>query len=383
MNILILGVSGVQTDLLKILSQKHTVHALSYKAEGVGREYADYFAVIDIKDKEAVLDYAKRHNCDLVYSVGSDLGMITSAWVSQQMQLPSFVSYDVAKTCHKKNLLRKKLEHVRGSIEYKVITSPSGIGCVQFPRIIKPIDSQGQRGVFLVRNQDELEQKFSESLKFSKEGKVIAERYIEGPEVSVNTYMIDGEIHFNVISDRIVWPQYQTGIIHKHRIPSQFVNAESKRRISRLISDIAKEIGLKNGPLYSQIKLEDNEPKLIEITPRLDGCHLWRLIKHATGVDLLETTINHLMGQDFDKLSTDYIEERWVLEFMCEKPGNRVNTHRYDVDEARFHEWYYENGAVVKPINNLLEKCGYKIFKPVDWETAPEMTKQTLSEKPM
>lgn len=381
MDVLILGTGGVQVDMLKLLSQNHTVHGLSYKAEGKGKKYTDHFAVIDIKNKKAVLDYVRKHDISLVYSIGSDLGMITSAWVSQQMRLPTFISSDTAQNCHKKSVLRKKLEHVEGNIEYKVLTTPADIGDFYFPCIIKPIDNQGQRGVFLVRNREELEQKFCSSVKFSREGKVIAERYIEGPEVSVNTYLIDGEIRFNIISDRIVWPQYPTGIIHKHRIPSQFVNPESESRIYQLIKDVVKEIGIENGPLYSQIKLEGNNPKLIETAPRLDGCHLWRLIKYATGVDLLATTTNHLMGKEINNLNTDLISDRWVLEFMCEEPGNRFKIDKYDLDKANYHEWYYDNGAVVRSINSLMEKCGYQIYQSSSEENVSNDLEQAGSKK--
>lgn len=379
MDILILGVGGVQVDMLKLLSQNHTIHGLSYKAEGKGRKYTDHFAIIDIKDKKSVLDYARKHNISLVYSIGSDLGMITSAWVSEQLNLPSFISYSTARVCHKKSMLRNKLKHIKGNIEHKVLATPSDMMGLQFPCIIKPVDSQGQRGVFLVRDQEELEQKFCSSVKYSREGKVIAERYIEGPEVSVNTYMIDGEIRFNLISDRIVWPQYSTGIIHKHRIPSQFINPAIESRIIRLISDIVKEVGIKNGPLYSQIKLEGNQPRLIEIAPRLDGCHLWRLIKYATGVDLLKITMNHLMGKNINSIKAAHIDKSWVLEFLCEEPGNHFKTDKYDLDDVCYHEWYYDNGAVVKSINTLLEKCGYKIYQTSDVEVNRNDLEQALS----
>ena len=45
-------------------------------------------------------------------------------------------------------------------------------------------------------------------VKYSREGKVIVEKYIEGPEVSVNGYMVNGVMRFLIVSDRDTWPEY-------------------------------------------------------------------------------------------------------------------------------------------------------------------------------
>ena len=39
-------------------------------------------------------------------------------------------------------------------------------------------------------------------LNILREGKVIVEKYIEGPEVSVNGYMVNGVMRFLIVSDR-------------------------------------------------------------------------------------------------------------------------------------------------------------------------------------
>lgn len=378
MKILVLGIGPAQVDLLKFLSGNHTVHAISYTSEGEGRKYAQYFEVIDIKDQQAVLGYAKKHNIDLVYTVGSDLGMVTSAWVSDKLQLSSFVTPGIATLCHSKHLLREKLDGMEGNLDYKLLSRPADIGSFPFPFIIKPVDSQGQRGVFLIKNRDELEKKFASSLKHSTARKVIAETYIKGPEISVNAYVIDGQTEFAIISDRITWDNYSNGIIHKHRIPSEFTTEESKELVLQLVAKTVTKLGIKNGPVYFQIKLDNSIPKLIEVTPRLDGCHLWRLIKYTTGVNLLEITMEHLTGKPIQNISatdiaTRNVNESWELEFICARPGEKFFRDNYDIVESNYHEWYYHNGEVVKPVNSVLEKCGYKInhLKSAIYERIP------------
>ncbi len=370
MRFLVLGMGNAQADLIRMLSDDHEIHALSYSFEGAGKEFVDIFKQVDIKDEQSVFEYAKLHDIDIVYSVGSDLGMVTAAVVSSKLKLPSLITPEIARVCHNKDLLRNRLSTLDWNVKFRVLEATSDMTEFSYPFILKPVDSQGQRGVFLVKNQSDFVKKFTTSLRHSRSKRLIVEEYIEGPEISVNAYVVDGEIRFSFISDRIVWSEFSAGIINKHRFPSQFINEESKIQIHYLMVEVIDCIGIKNGPVYFQIKLKRNdEPKLIEVTPRLDGCHMWRLIKHATGVDLLETTINHLMGASENSFvfntvnGTSNGNETWVLEFMCEKPEKEVNINKYDTSNSLYHDWYYKNGETVNPMNTFMEKCGYQIYK--------------------
>lgn len=370
MKFLVLGIGNAQTDLIRMLADDHEIHAVSYSAEGAGKDFADTFKQVDIKDERSVFEYAKLHGIDIVYSVGSDLGMVTAAVVSSKLKLPSLITPEIARICHNKDLLRSRLGSLDWNVKYRILEGTSDMTEFSYPFILKPVDSQGQRGVFLVKNQGDFVKKFSASLRYSRTKRLIVEEYIEGPEISVNAYVVDGEIRFSFISDRIVWSEFSAGIINKHRFPSQFITEKSKIRIHHLMAEVIDCIGIKNGPVYFQIKLTKNdEPKLIEVTPRLDGCHIWRLIKYATGFDLLATTVNHLMVKPgnsfvFNSMNGSSSENKtWVLEFMCEKPQKMVNISKYDTSNSLYHDWYYKNGETVKSMNTFMEKCGYQIYK--------------------
>lgn len=201
------------------------------------------------------------------------------------------------------------------------------------------------------------------SLSYSQAKRLIAEKFIRGPEISVNAYVVNGKIGFSLISDRIVWPDFPGGLIHKHRYPSRFATGVSEARTHQLVSEAIANLGIQNGPAYFQIKLAGGAPKLIEMTPRLDGCHLWRLIKYATGTDLLQATIRHLMGELPELRKVPDIHASWMLEFMCDRPDELLDIGKYDTSDAQYVEWYYENGDKIKRVNSGMEKCGFKIFR--------------------
>ncbi len=139
------------------------------------------------------------------------------------------------------------------------------------------------------------------------------------------------------------------------------MDAECAEKIIDLVSRVLSKLEINNGPAYFQIKMKNaKEPKLLEVTPRLDGCHMWRLIKYATGVDLLDMTVKGLFGEATDDCGI-YETKSCVLEFLCEKPGATYNRSNYKTDDAEYLKWYYESGDVVRKMNGYMEKGGYKI----------------------
>jgi biotin carboxylase len=112
------------------------------------------------------------------------------------------------------------------------------------------------------------------------------------------------------------------------------------------------------------MKISNDEPSLIEVTPRLDGCHIWRLIKYFRGIDLMDVSFKHLIGQTcaFESGRGDR-SNQYALKFICEKPGKQVDKSKYDIKNALFLEWYYEEGETVQLMNGWMEKVGYYITR--------------------
>ena len=367
--ILILGVGAAQYDAISYCkNQGYDVYAISYKKEGRGIELADYFSTIDIKDKKEVLEYAKTTEVDIVYSVGSDIAMPTVSYVSQNIGLEYFVKEETAMLLQNKDKLRKFIKDNKlGYIPYLVSNSLDELSTWKdFPAIIKPVDSQGQRGIFEVNNTSELLHYFSKSLSFSYTKKVIVEHYIDGPEISANAFVVNGSLIYNFITDRFVVEDVPGGVVRGHRLPSS-INAQTRQNAEELIAKTIKALGILNGPVYFQMKYNEKGVFLIEVTPRLDGCHIWRLIKEKYGVDLLALFFKLL---DPDKkvsapLKYNYesiLEGALDIEFMLQPP-NSVFHKESPVKNTLYEEYYYKEGEVVRPINWHAEKTGYRIIK--------------------
>ena len=365
--ILVLGAGYAQLDLIALCRELGmTVHACSNRATDPGKDLADHFALIDIVDRDGVTKYVDKHGIHYVYSVGADLAMPVISEVSKWLGLPYLVDPEVAKRCVVKSSWRGYLgSDFEGNVPFRVVQSlEEALEYNRYPSVIKPVDSQGQRGVFAVKSEEELCKCFHNALKHSRSGSVIVEDLVAGPEVSVNTHFVEGEITFFALSDRISWSCFPGGIIKKHRFPSSVCDRGMADATYELVCRAARKIGIRSGPAYFQVKFSGRQPKLIEITPRLDGGHHWRYLKMVTGVDILRQAIEHLKGNPPAKSPDRSFSSVGAvdMEYLFEKPGEKMKRDRYDVAMADFHQWYYEDGQVVRPLNGYFEKVGYVIL---------------------
>ena len=364
---LVLGTGSAQRDIIERCKEMGLYVIATSNVSGYSAEkLADEFHMIDITNIEATAKLAKEKNVDYVYSVGSDIAMETIAKVSKDLGLPCFIEQETARICNHKFLLRNTIasKGIEGSIPYQVLENVDDDIAVPYPIMMKPSDSQGQRGVRRANSFEEIKEHFAETISFSREKKVIVESYIEGDEISVNVFLEDGEMKFYLISDRQIWDEYPGGLIHEHLIPSKYEKDEAvTARIRKLVDETLKAIGLNNGPAYFQIKInKQGYPYLIEVTPRLDGCHMWRLIRYCTGVDLLQASIDMLMSRPYWQ-AEDFEVKKYSLEFLCDKPGEVFSKDHFQIPEHVYLRWYYEEGKTINRMNGYFEKCGYIIKK--------------------
>lgn len=364
--ILILGAGNAQVDAINFCRNKgYEIYGCSYTNTDRGIPLLDHFKQIDIKDVGAVCEYASENKIDIIYSVGSDLAVPTAMKASERLNLRHFISYETAVICQTKNRLRSFLgADFQGNLPYLCANCmEQALDFNQYPCMMKPTDAQGQRGCYRIETADEIKQYFEISKSYSKSGNVILEKYVGGPEVSVNAYVHNGEAAFLLISDREVFDELPGGIIKRHIMGADSLSNRARQNIRRLALETIAKLSILNGPVYFQIKLEGDTPFIIEVTPRLDGCHMWNLIKHYCGVDLLAASLEALMENGTPHFSPKPKECVYVLEFMCEKPGRVFNRDNYHLRDYEYIDWYYQTGDQVKKLNGYMEKCGYQIYK--------------------
>ena len=363
--LLVLGAGNAQIDLIQYARENgFEVHAVSYTNTDKGIPLVDHFQQINIVDVEKVAEYVKSNRIDYIYSVGSDIAVPTFCKVAEDLDLFHFVSSETAEICCNKHLMRNALGNSRFNLPYLYCADAEEAKKADFyPMMLKPVDSQGQRGVCRVSCYEELLEHFDASRRFSKSGQVILEKYVSGDEVSVNAYVADGKVIFSMLSDRESFEDLPGGIIKAHHLPSKYECTDTKQRVDELVSEAVSKLKIHNGPVYFQIKIENSHPYLIEVTPRLDGCHMWRLINAYAGVNLLDITMKHFLGGAVADISFEVSKVPMHTEFFCEEPDTEFDAAKYEMLPGDMKCFYYETGDKVRRMNGFMEKCGYRIYK--------------------
>ena len=73
----------------------------------VGHQYADEYIPADYSDKEKVLQIVRDNDIEGVISCANDFGVLTAAYVAEQMGWPGHDKYETAKLLHHKNLFKQ------------------------------------------------------------------------------------------------------------------------------------------------------------------------------------------------------------------------------------------------------------------------------------
>ena len=299
-----------------------SVFACGHRRDGPGVEAADEFFLVDILDVDAVAELAERLKVDIVYSVGSDNTMPTVAAVSERLGLPHFHSPEITETLHQKVRLRKFLaDHDLSPVDYRVVRSVDDvIGFDHYPAIVKPSDSQGQRGIRVVEDEVEAAAAVPDTLAVSASESAVLEEFLVGPEISIHVFVVDGEVRFMLPTDRYVWAGPMTGVPSGHGVPAALLEPSVRPAVERLVAAVVDGLEVTTGPLYFQMILTDDGPRIVEIAPRLDGCHLWRLIEQHTGFNILDRCFDLLAGREWEPIATWDDEPRLELLFDLGPP---------------------------------------------------------------
>jgi biotin carboxylase len=366
---LILGTLPGQVDAIEALRRRGlAVHACGHERVGPGVAAADAFHQVDITDVEAVRRLAEEVSADLVYSVGSDIAMPTVVAVSESLGLPHFHGSALTAVLRDKRALRTRLAEAGLSpVRHRAAAPGEAVPDWDvYPAIVKPVDAQGQRGISVVTDEAGLGPALRTAQAAARSGAAIVEELLEGPEVSAHAYVEGGAVRFFLPSDRHVWDGPMVGVPRAHSVPLSTATASAREAIRGLVGACVQALGVADGPLYFQMILTAEGPRVVEIASRLDGCHLWRLIDLATGFDLLDAVLGRLLGEPWPDAPVEPAAEPMTLEFFLGSPDDVVPADylaRTAKDDALFVDLQVAPGEVPRRVNDVVARLGYEIYR--------------------
>jgi biotin carboxylase len=245
---------------------------------------------------------------------------------------------------------------------------------VGLPCVLKPTSGTGSVGVRLCRSLDEARQhaslllgRGSNERGISIEPELLVEQYIRGVEYSVETFC-----HQVVgITRKYISPEpyfVETG----HDYPA-ILSHDLARRTGETVLQALAVLDLRWGPAHTEIRLSEEGPVIVEVNPRLAGGLIPELVKLATGINLISTTVAAVANVDID-IVQECNAGASIRFLVPQKKGTLVRVDGLDearkmrgVVDARL---YYESDHQCKMHNDFRDRIGHIIARGNNSEEA-------------
>ena len=291
-----------------------------------GLQEADVAEAVDFTDVEAVTEVGRRHAVDGVLTVSADRAVPVVAAVAEALGLPGIGSATAHLMTHKiamrRTLADAGVPQPRFAAARDLASARAALDTVGAPAVLKPADSGGQRGVFVVETHDDVDAHLHAALAESPTDEAIVEGFVDGLEMNGIVVVRDGEAIPLTLSDRLRPPGIGFGVGWIHVYPAS-IYGDQLAEAERVAAHAVHALGLRDGIAFPQlIATDDGGVVVVEVAARIPGGQMADLVRHATGVDLVEIALRQALGQPIpDELVQPRFKQPLAIRFLTASPG--------------------------------------------------------------
>ena len=256
-----------------------------------------------------VRKYAETHPIDAVIAVG-DKPTVAASMICKALNLPVNSPRAVQKCRNKfefRNALRSSGLPAPGFRRFALDRDPQKLlRHVQLPCVLKPLALSASQGVIRADNAIQFREAFHRIrrlletpairiLKDPGNQYLLVEDYIEGKEVALEGLLSKGRLRVLALFDKpdpLVGPFFEETIYvtpSRHSLPIQ-------RRIASCARAAAQALGLRDGPVHAEFRINKRGVWILELAARSIGGLCSRALRFGTGMSLEELIIRHALG---------------------------------------------------------------------------------------
>jgi biotin carboxylase len=266
------------------------------------RDVSDVFLTADFDRphelKRVVREAAERYDARWIYHVGREDSMLPVYEVAEELGR-SLNPTSSIRLLNDKLAMRDLLRaHGLSAVRYETARNVDGLRAVLetfgLPAIVKPTCLFASRGVYLLRDGDEIPAWERLLQRYGYDGPFLVEEHLRGPEYSVETLTYGGAHHVVGITAKQVTPPplfVETGHLHPAPLPP-----ERQRAIEDLVTALLDASGYRFGPAHTEVIWTSDGPRIIESQARLGGDRIPRLVELTTGLDMERAIFSMLAG---------------------------------------------------------------------------------------
>ena len=384
--ILIIGAGFLQDFVIcKAKAMGYETYTVDADPNASGFKHADHYGVVNIVDEKACLEYARENQIDGVLTAATDYGVLTAAYIAQEMRLPG-LKYEVAQLIKNKYKVRKCLfeNHVDDTEQAYEIHENFNVeellSKLKYPVMVKPCDGSGSRGASKVDKPDELKKACESAIANSITHRAEIETFISGKEYGAESLVVNGEIHvLGIMQKWMTKPPYYAEL--GHSIPND-LEPDVETKVRNCVKNAIRALGVNFGSINMDMLISDTgNVYIVDVGARMGGNMIGPcIIPYGTGIDYMAAMLQNAVGDTVD-LS---VGERTAVatKLLAFDEGIiKMIPNMKKVEKQFGVEIYHhlEAGMNVRSYHTNLDGCGYIVSRAETQEKAVEKAEKALN----
>jgi len=239
---------------------------------------------------------------------------------------------------------------------YKFIKSRKNMGNL----VVKSPRSYSSKDVFLAKNTKQLKRYANFIFSRNPRQPILIEEYISGQQYLVEVLVHKAQVHivaiikpeimFNgrfIVTGNSVLNEYQSGFFEE---------------IYTVVSSIVHSLGMTTGACHLELKVLQNDWKLIEANPRIAGTAMNKAIEVAYGINLVKQTLRMALGEE-PRLEKEFSKSVFTQYLTVSSAGilKSVTGRIRASKQPGVREVYIisKPGSRIAPPKSMTQRCGY------------------------
>lgn len=273
------------------------------------KSIADESSMLSILDVDGIVNFCKEKKIDGIANFCNDPASIVVQRVSERMGYPNIGTEEQVAVFTNKGLFKKACIENGIDIIPEYSEDDILVGNVDYPVLVKPIDSRGSRGSTICNSLEDVESAVRTAKEASQSGKVIIEKYMGGhQELSITYVVINGKPFLISVGDRHSGRREDNvdKILSCMIQPSWFLH-DYLQNTDNKVKKLIKKMGIQNAAVFMQGFVDGETVRMFDPGYRFAGNEYERAFALATGVNPMESIITYALSGKMNDFGGKYI----------------------------------------------------------------------------